>query len=66
MDTKGRKRPRRGPRFVFQVDSDTDGAVIRVFDTHEGTLFREIPVDEFVAYAREHKDVTGFLLDPPA
>ena len=50
------------PRYIFQVDSDSDAAVIRVLDTLNDTVFREIPVDEFVRYAREHKDVRAFLL----
>jgi len=57
----GQKRHRR-PRYVFQIDSDSEGAVIRVLDTHAGTVFREIPVEQFVAYAKQHKDVRKFLL----
>jgi hypothetical protein len=56
----GKKRNQ--PRFVFQIDSDSEGAVIRVLDTYAGTVFREVPVEQFVAYARNHKDVKRFLL----
>jgi len=56
-------RTRRRPRYIFQIDSDSEGAVIRVMDTHAGTVFREIPVEQFVAYARENKDVKAFLLE---
>ena len=53
---------RERPRFIFQIDSDSEGAVIRVLDTHLGTVFREIPVREFVAFAKKNKNVKAFLL----
>lgn len=55
------RRVRAGPRYVFQVDSDSAGAVIRVLDTHTDRIFREIPVEEFLAFARHSKNVKAFL-----
>ncbi len=57
-----KKQGHRRPRYVFQIDSDSDGAVIRILDTRAGTVFREIPVAEFVAYAKKNKNVKAFLL----
>lgn len=53
---------RRGPRVTFQIDKRVDGGVIRVMDRSAGTVLREIPVREFVAFAKEHKNVKAFLL----
>jgi len=50
------------PRYIFQVDSASDGAVIRVLDTRTDTVFREIPVEEFLEFARSHRDVRSFFL----
>ncbi|MHC4547570.1 MAG: flagellar protein FlaG [Planctomycetota bacterium] len=55
--------PRRRPRWIFQVESNADRAVIRVLDTLNDTIFREIPIEEFLEYARNHRDVTAFLLE---
>ena len=52
----------RKPRYIFQIDKQVDGGVIRVFDTRAGTVFREVPVRDFVAYAKEHRNVKAFLL----
>lgn len=49
-------------RYVFQIDSDSDGSVIRVVDSHSGAVLREIPIAQFVAYAKKNKDVKAFLL----
>ena len=49
-------------RYVFQIDSDSDGSVIRVVDTRSGAVLREIPIEQFVAYAKKNKDVKAFLL----
>ena len=47
MGSSGAVGTKRGrPRFVFQIDSDSEGGVIRVLDTHSGAVFREIPVEE--------------------
>ncbi len=62
MATQKTVRKRARPRIVFQIDSDTEGGVIRVLDTHAGTVIREIPVEQFVEFAKKHKDVKGFLL----
>ena len=51
-----------GTRYVFQIDSDSDGSVIRVVDTRSGAVLREIPIEQFVAYAKKNKDVKAFLL----
>lgn len=54
--------PRR-PRWIFQLETGgSGGAVIRVLDTRTDTIFREIPIEEFLAYARHHRDVARFLL----
>ena len=47
---------------MFQIDSDSDGSVIRVVDTRSGAVLREIPIEQFVAYAKKNKDVKAFLL----
>jgi len=54
------RRPR--PRWIFQVESAPDGTVLRVLDTHNETVFREIPIEEFLEYARHNKNVTPWLL----
>lgn len=56
------RRPR--PRFIFQVDSSSAAAVIRILDTESGSIFREIPVDEFLAFARESKDLKSLFFGP--
>lgn len=55
----GRRRP---PRWVFQVQTGESGTVLRVLDTTTDTVFREIPIQEFLDYARTHRNVTPFLL----
>ena len=55
-----RRRPR--PRYVFQVDSSSERTVLRVMDTSGERVFREIPIEEFLEYARHHKNVTPWLL----
>jgi len=59
---QNKDRHRRRTRYVFQIDSDSEGSVIRVLDTHAGTVLREIPIEEFMAYAKKNKDVKAFLL----
>jgi hypothetical protein len=54
--------PRQRPRFIFQIDSDSEGAVIRVLDTQQGTVFREVSVQDFLAFAKKNKNVKAFLL----
>jgi len=49
-------------RYVFQIDADPERAVIRVLDSRTSTVLREIPVSEFLAFARKHKNVKRFLL----
>ena len=58
----GAPERRRRPRWVFQVDSSADRTVLRVLDTESDRVFREIPIEEFLAYARTHKNVTPWLL----
>ncbi len=60
--TSRRKAGRRRPRWIFQLEHLGDRTVIRVLDTTEDTVFREIPIEEFLAYARHNKNVTAFLL----
>jgi len=57
-----RSGTRRRPRWIFQLEHLGDRTVIRVLDTAEDTVFREIPIEEFLAYARHNKNVTAFLL----
>ncbi len=59
---QSKDKRRRRPRYVFQIDSDSEGSIIRVLDTHAGTVVREIPIEQFVAYAKKNKDVKAFLL----
>jgi hypothetical protein len=56
------KGTRRRPRWIFQLEHLGDRTVIRVLDTQEDTVFREIPIEDFLAYARHNKNVTAFLL----
>ena len=51
-----------GARYIFQVDTATEGGVIRVLDRATATVFREIPVADFVRFARTHRNVKRFLL----
>ena len=53
---------RRRPRWIFQVETGGDRPVIKVFDTESETVCREIPIQEFLDYARAHKDLAAFLL----
>jgi len=57
-----RDRVRRRARWIFQLEHIGDRTVIRVLDTLEDTVFREIPIEEFLEYARHNKNVTAFLL----
>lgn len=57
-----KRRARRRPRWIFQLEHLDDRTVIRVLDTTEDTVFREIPIEEFLEYARHNKNVTSFLL----
>jgi uncharacterized FlaG/YvyC family protein len=50
-----------GARYVFQIDSDPDRAVIRVVDSLTDTVMREIPIAEFLEFARTHKNVKPLL-----
>lgn len=65
---KGKGRRARGPRrrtarYIFQVESRTDGTILRVMDTMDTRVCREIPIEEFLEYARRNKNVTPFLLN---
>jgi uncharacterized FlaG/YvyC family protein len=62
MGGRAGARRRGAPRYIFQIDRGPDGAVIRVLDTASGDTFREIPVAEFVAYAKANRDVRPLLL----
>jgi len=50
-------------RYVFQVESCAERTVLRVRDGRGDEVLKEIPIEEFLAYAREHRDVRPFLLD---
>ncbi len=63
--TKGPPRSggsRAATRYIFQVDSSADGTVLRILDTRSDRVFREIPIEDFLAYARCHRNVKPFLL----
>jgi len=63
MERDGHGTARRpSPRYVFQVDSSQERTVLRVLDCSTSRVFREIPIEEFLAYARTHRNVTPFLL----
>ena len=63
QQSAGNRHPSdKGPRYIFRIEKQADGGVIRVFDTRAGKIFREIPVRDFVAYAKEHRNVKAFLL----
>ncbi len=53
--------PRRRPRYIFQVDSTRSGGVIRILDTATDGVFREIPVQDFLAHARKSKDMRSLF-----
>ena len=57
-------RRRRGSsaRFIFQIDTTTEGGVIRVLDRVTDEVFREIPVPDFVRFAKHNRNVKRFLL----
>ena len=55
-------RKQRRARYIFQVQTGVDGTVLRVLDTASDRVFREIPIREFLDYARENRDVTPFLM----
>ena len=56
----GKPAPTR-PRWIFQVDTTSERTILRVCETSSGSVFREIPIEEFLAYARQHRDVTPWL-----
>ena len=63
MDRDGNGNVRRAsPRYVFQVDSSRERMVLRVLDSSTSRVFREIPIEDFLDYARSHRNVTPFLL----
>ena len=45
----------------IQIDTDPENAVIRVVDPRTATVFREIPVEEFLEFARTHRNVKPLL-----
>lgn len=53
---------RRRARYIFQVQTGEDGTVLRVLDTASDRVFREIPIRDFLDYARQNRDVTPFLM----
>ncbi len=61
-------RTRQRARYIFQVQTGSEGTVLRVLDTRSDRVFREIPIREFLEYARKNRDVTPFLMGklPPA
>ena len=52
------------PRYVFQVDHRSDGAVIRILDTLTDQVFREVPVALFLEHARTTRELKRFLFGP--
>jgi len=60
--TGGDAAERRPPRWIFQVQTGEAGTVLRVLDTTTDSVFREIPIQEFLDYAKCHRNVTPFLL----
>jgi uncharacterized FlaG/YvyC family protein len=63
MERDGTKRAAAAgrPRWIFQIDHVEDRTVLRVCETSSGSVFREIPIEEYLAYARRHRDVTPWL-----
>ncbi len=57
----GGQRARPRPRYIFQVDSSTGRAVIRILDTATEGVFREIPVEDFLEYAKRSKDMRSLF-----
>jgi len=53
---------RKRVRYIFQVQTGVNGTVLRVLDTQSDRVFREIPIREFLEYARKNRDVTPFLM----
>lgn len=47
----------------FSVDEDSDRLVVKVVDTHDGTLIRQIPSEEALRLARGLHSETPPLLD---
>ena len=60
-DGTGKAARREGARYVFQISTDPENAVIRVVDPRTATVFREIPVEEFLEFARTHRNVKPLL-----
>ena len=51
----------RRPRYIFQIDSDSEGHVIRILDSETGDIFREIPIAEFLEFAKRSTKVREFF-----
>ena len=60
--TGNHSKPRRRARWIVQLETDGDNPVLKVLDTRTDTVFREIPIKEFLEYARHNKDIGRFLM----
>lgn len=58
------RRNARGPRYIFQIDSDSEGHVIRILDSETGDIFREIPIAEFLEFAKRSTRVQDLFFGP--
>ena len=61
--TEERRNPRR-PRYIFQIDSDSEGHEIRIVDSETGDIFREIPIAEFLEFAKRSTRVRDLFFGP--
>jgi hypothetical protein len=58
---KGHVAKRARPRLVFHVETNGQGTVIQILDSISREVFREIPADEFVAFAKTRKDLGALI-----
>jgi uncharacterized FlaG/YvyC family protein len=46
---------------VFHVETNGEGTFIQILDSISREVFREIPADEFVAFAKTRKDLGALI-----
>jgi uncharacterized FlaG/YvyC family protein len=57
----GQAEPNPHRRWVFTVAKASAGPVIRILDSVTGGVFRDVPVADFLAYARSGTDMRTFF-----
>jgi len=68
MQAQGESGPARLPRrrWIFSVRKLGPATVIRIVDNRTMRVYRDVPVEEFLAYARRSTDLRAFFFGDAA